>query len=280
MSIVISKKKISNDNLKPFTSDYDEFYISTSDDFEDNNDFNLTEKNVKKIFDVINYSWDGDIYWFKNEDKDNVLNMLTEWFKDEKNHKDFDDSGIGNCFLIKYTPNGVALIDTQLDMSSNIDHFLRILNQKYPDLTYEYHSDCHLIDNLNLSRCGIYEDNFEIMNLLFKEKIIDASFFFDSDGLDEISDSLEKHSPKDKEIVITGTLPLKREEVVSILEDLGYKTSESIHSNSILLMGEKVGANKINKAQEKGVSCIFVNDLITDVLNSVVLSLKNKKPKP
>ena len=38
--------EISNDNLKPFTSDYDEFYISTSDDFEDNNEFNLTEKNV------------------------------------------------------------------------------------------------------------------------------------------------------------------------------------------------------------------------------------------
>ena len=31
--------------------------------------------------------------------------MQGVWFKDENNHKDFDDAGIGNCFLIKIFVN-------------------------------------------------------------------------------------------------------------------------------------------------------------------------------
>lgn len=44
----------------------------------------------------------------------------------------------------------MVLIDTQLDMSSNIDHFLNQLQANDPNITYEIYSDCHLIDHIYL----------------------------------------------------------------------------------------------------------------------------------
>lgn len=276
MNIVISKQKVETNNLSPFTPVFDMVFVSTDDDFEDNNEFKLTEKNMKKLFNVINFSWDGEIYWFKKEVQEQVLSSLEDWFKNEENHVDIDDCGISNCFLIKETPNGLALIDTQLDMSSNITDFLQELSQKHSNIDYLYYSDCHLIDHMYLGR-GSINNEFEDLYLLYKENIIDASFLFNgllNLDIDDEDGEYYQLLPKDKDIVITGKFPVSREMLSQSLIDLGINVKETVNKDSWLWTGEKVGQEKINKAKEKGCLVSSIDELVELAYKNY---LKNKK---
>ena len=57
--------------------------------------------------------------------------------------------------------------------------------------------------------------------------------------------------PQDKEIVITGALPLLREDIQINLKNQGFKIGEKINNNSWLWLGDKVGAEKIKKLKKK-----------------------------
>lgn len=282
MKIIHSKKTIETLSLKPFTPIFNEIFLSFdedtiknyNEDYEKNIQF--SEKNIKKIFDVINYSWDGEIYFFKNEDKEKVLNYLNKWFAIEENHKDIDDYGISNCFLIKESPNGFALIDTQLDMSSNITSFFEELEKINPGIDYTYYSDCHLIDNIHLGRDSI-NNEFETLFLLYKEQIIDSSFFLNGLYDMEINDSTNEHYnliSQDKEIALTGKMSVSREHIISTLNDLGIKTTEKITNNTWLWTGDKVGEEKLKKAKSSGAKISSIDEIITNAFN---IYLENKK---
>ncbi len=275
MNIIISNQKIETKNLAPITPVFDAIFVSTDDEFEENNEFQLKEKNIKKLFDCINYAWDGEIYWFEKKFEEMVLNKLQEWFLQEKNHIEFDDIGIGNCFLIKKTKNSLVLIDTQLDMSSNLFDFMKKLQNEVPDITYKCYSDCHLVDHLYLGRNSI-ENEFEELYFLYKEKVIDSSFFlkglFQGIILNQ-NKNYYQMIPQDKEIVITGALPLLREDIQINLKNQGFKIGEKINHNSWLWLGDKVGAEKIKKAQENKVKISTIDEIIEE---SYQIYLKNK----
>ena len=92
MNIIIHNQKIETKNLTPITPVFDAIFVSTEDEFEENNEFELKEKNIKKLFECINYSWDGEIYWFEKKFKEIVLNKLKEWFLQENNYIEIDSS--------------------------------------------------------------------------------------------------------------------------------------------------------------------------------------------
>lgn len=264
MDIIISNTSVEFNSLKPFTPNYDKVYVSAEEDFNDNNDFKFNDKNIKKLLNLVDYSWDGEIYWFQDKDKNNVLKTLDNWFSQQENHTESDDYRISNCFLIKYTPNGMCLIDTQLDMSSNINAFLHLLNQQYPDLTYEYYSDCHLIDHLKLGRQS-NNNEFETLYFFYKENMIDPSFFLrgiESFTVDDNQNEYDQLLPNDKQIVITGKLACEREYVLECLNDAGYTTSDKVTENSWLWYGDKVGTNKIQAAKEKNIKVNSLDEVI------------------
>lgn len=283
MKIVISNERVEFNGLKPFTPIYDKVYLSFDEEkVQENNDFIVNEKNIKKLFNIINYSWDGEIYFFT--DKDNVLQCLDDWFKNEKNHVDIEDYGISNCFLIKYTPNGICLIDTQLDMSSNITAFLEELNERHPKITYEYYSGSHLIDNIKLGADSI-NNEFDILYLLYKEKVIDSSFFLNGISSFTIDDEDSEYNlllEDDKEIVITGKLACEREEVLNALKEAGYKFSNKVTLNSWLWYGEKVGANKIKAAKGNNILCNSIDEVIEQAYQKYLKNKSNlnKRVKP
>lgn len=277
MNILMINKPIEAKNLKPFTPVFDEIFISTNEDFQENNEFELKEKNIQKLFDILNFSWDGEIYWFKKKYEHQILAELKIWFAKEENHPEFDfDLGIGNCFLVKKTEHCFAIIDTQLDVSSNLFNFIKHIKSKIQDVQEKCYSDCHLIDHLYLGR-NSNEDEFENLYFLYKEKIIDSSFFLK--GLTQIN--LEDYQKpyfhlisQEKEIVISGKLPLPREAVKDDLKYKGFKVSEKITENSWLWLGEDVGKEKIKKAQEKNIKISTIDELIEE---SYQKYLKNKE---
>jgi len=275
----MSQDKVAFKGLKPFTPTYDRVYVSVeADSFLENNDFTLSEKNIKKLFSVINHSWDGDVYWFS--DKKAVLESLDVWFQKAENHPSVDDLGISNLFLIKETPGGLCLIDTQLDMSSNIDCFLEALEEKNPGISYEHYSDSHLIDNMKLGRDS-QQNEFDTLYLLYKEKVIDASYFLKGISAFSLDDSKSEYYeilPSDKTIVITGKLACERSEVLSELEEAGYMCSDTITHNAWLWYGDKVGKNKIEAAKEKNITCSSIDEVM-DLCYHKYLSNKHKSSK-
>lgn len=278
MNIIISEQTLYSNNFKPFTKEFNKIFVSVDEEFEDQN-FKLTEKNVSKLFNVLSYSWDGDIYWFENQYKEKVLNSLNSWFKKEENHVDVDDNGISNCFFIKDTPNGICLIDTQLDMSSNISSFFEDLEKQHPGISYQYYSDSHLIDNLYLGRDSI-NDEFDTMYLLYKENVIDASFFFRGLAYIDFEDPLYKNIvPLDKKIFLTGTFPISRDEVADCLEEAGLEIAKSIKKDSWLWLGEQPTQHKVTTAQEKNATCSTIAELIDFVYGNYMKNKKTQKLK-
>lgn len=57
MAIIISSKKIETNLLNSFTPTFNRVYVSTDEEiFPENNEFQLSEKNITKLFDLINFS--------------------------------------------------------------------------------------------------------------------------------------------------------------------------------------------------------------------------------
>lgn len=260
MNILIIEKPLKINTFKPFTPDFDQVMISYEEDILDYYDVKPTKSNISAFFnEALNFSWDGEIYWFAQKDKESVLKILSQWFNDPENHTESDE-GISSCILIKHTPNGIAIINTQYDtLGSDFDNFGQYLKAKEPEIDYLYYSDSHLIDHLYLGR-ETNNNEFDIFLKLYQEGVIDSSFFFN--GLDPDEDAYCDLLPKDKPIVITGKFPLSREEITEKLTEIGFNVSDKIQENSWLWMGEKVGDSKMKKAQSKGTFCSTESEII------------------
>lgn len=278
MKIIISNKEVETKVLSPLTPLFNKIFLSVDkeDDIYDDVIKNITEKNIENIFKVINCSWDGSIYYFSKDHQEKVLSNLTQWFNEEKNHNQLDDNGISNCFLIKETPNGMVLIDTQLDMSSNIDHFLNQLQANDPNITYEIYFDCHLIDNIYLGR-GSVNNEFELLYLLYKEKVISSSFFFDGIGNFPDYDEFENILNKDKTIVMTGKFPCERELIKEFLENYEIKCSNTVNKESWLWLGEKVGKAKLEKAKQTNCKISTIDEIIDEAYANYLETKKKLK---
>lgn len=278
MKIIISNKEVETKVLSPLTPLFNKIFLSVGKEDDISNDVikKITEKNIENLFKVINNSWDGSIYYFSKDHQEKVLSNLTQWFNEEKNHNQLDDNGISNCFLIKETPNGMVLIDTQLDMSSNIDHFLNQLQANNPDITYEIYSDCHLIDNICLGR-GSVNNEFELLYLLYKEKVISSSFFFY--GIENFPDydEFENILNKDKTIVMTGKFPCERELIKDFLENYEIKCSNTVNKDSWLWLGEKVGKEKLEKAKQTNCKISTIDEIIDEAYANYLETKKKLK---
>lgn len=278
MKIIISNKEVETKVLSPLTPLFNKIFLSVAKEDDISNDVikKITEKNIENLFKVINNSWDGSIYYFSKDHQEKVLSNLTQWFNEEKNHNQLDDNGISNCFLIKETPNGMVLIDTQLDMSSNIDHFLNQLQANNPDITYEIYSDCHLIDNICLGR-GSVNNEFELLYLLYKEKVISSSFFFY--GIENFPDydEFENILNKDKTIVMTGKFPCERELIKDFLENYEIKCSNTVNKDSWLWLGEKVGKEKLEKAKQTNCKISTIDEIIDEAYANYLETKKKLK---
>ncbi len=278
MKIIISNKEVETKVLSPLTPLFNKIFLSVGKEDDISNDVikKITEKNIENLFKVINSSWDGSIYYFSKDHQEKVLSNLTQWFNEEKNHNQLDDNGISNCFLIKETPNGMVLIDTQLDMSSNIDHFLNQLQANNPDITYEIYSDCHLIDNICLGR-GSVNNEFELLYLLYKEKVISSSFFFY--GIENFPDydEFENILNKDKTIVMTGKFPCERELIKEFLENYEIKCSNTVNKDSWLWLGEKVGKEKLEKAKQTNCKISTIDEIIDEAYANYLETKKKLK---
>lgn len=260
MKILVSTKPIEINFYKPITPNYNGVFISVEDDIEDYGDTLLTENKIKDFLDEHNnFDWDGDIYWFCSQHKDKVLELLIDWFKDPESHTDFED-GIGNLLLIKNTNNGLVIIDTRSDYSTTFLNFIEKLNSL--EIDYKNYSDSHLISNIYLGRESNYNE-FEILYFLYKEGVIDTSFFLR--GTDSLREKYEGTLPDDKTIVITGKLPVPREEITEALKEIEYNVSDKITADSWLWMGDKVGNNKMKKAESVGCKMSTIEEVIDTV---------------
>lgn len=262
MNIIMLDKEIKFNGFKPFTEMYSKVYLSF-----DENEWDINKNNVnvvKEILKNLNFSWDGVIYWFANKDKENLLDCLNEWFAKKENHPDLDDLCISNCVLVKDTPNGICLIDTQYDMSSSIDKFIQEFNGKYPDVTYKEYQDSHLTDNLNLGR-EMVEDEFELFYFLYKENVIDYSFFllgFYAESFTDEESNYYQILPNEKEICVVGIETYIKENIQDALENAEYRFTRSIKNNCWIWYGNKLKEDKVPEGNDKNILVNSVDEVI------------------
>lgn len=270
MNIFSSHKSFNLNFFKPFLPHFSGVFISTNEDI--NTDISLKESKIKDFLqENINFSWDGEIYWFENKFKNQVFSFLNDWFNEANNHTDFED-GIGNLLLVKDTVNGFAIIDTRYDYSSSFSNFIKEIKNKIIDLDYKYYSDSHLIDNLHLGRESNCNE-FEILFFFYEEKLIDSSFFLN--GIESFNEDeiYENMLPSDKTIAITGKLPVERNEIYDALEEVGLNISNKITKNTWLWTGEKVGKNKTDKALSLGCHISTIEDVIKTIFDNYKKSI-------
>lgn len=260
MKITMSNNAIEFSGFSPFTSTYDKVYVSF-----DENKFGINNSSIEDILNNLNFSWDGELYWFEKKDREVLLNSLDSWFSQEKNHQKLNELGISNCLLVKETPNGVCLIDTQYDMGSFIDRFIQEFTEKYPETIYKVYSDSHLTDNLYLGRENI-SDEFELFYFLYKENIIDVSFFLMAFGNESFSDEDNlyfKILPNDKEIYLhkLGLAEYSEDDVKDALESAEYELAETINKDCWVWCENEKKKEKVS-AKNKNVLVNTVDEVI------------------
>ena len=154
--------------------------------------------------------------------------------------------------------------------------FLNQLRNNDPDITYEIYSDCHLIDNICLGR-GSVNNEFELLYLLYKEKVISSSFFFY--GIENFPDydEFENILNKDKTIVMTGKFPCEREMIKEFLENYEIKCSNTVNKDSWLWLGEKVGKEKLEKAKKTNCKISTIDEIIDEAYANYLETKKKLK---
>jgi NAD-dependent DNA ligase len=137
--------------------------------------------------------------------------------------------------------------------------FYTELQKTHPEIAMQMYGDCHLTDNLHLSRVEGDIERAQLLCLMWQEGVIDESFFFI--GL-ENSEVLKAVVPNDKPIVLTGKMYAGRTSLTSLLNNNGYTVLDAVKPGAWLWMGEKVGASKVEKAKALGVEYTPIRELV------------------
>lgn len=193
MKITVTKNSKSN-VFNPFIGEYDA-YVSYDEDSVKNvleRDSLTYSENLdfEKLSTLINFSWDGEVYFFPHNISKKIEGKLSKWFLDSQNHEEVvsleDTQGVFNFILVKRVERGLYVIDTQRDMNSTFPNFIDELD--FSDDDYEFHSDCHMIDNIYLGRNDLSRDITTFKNW-YKDGVINESFFFHGEDLEEVLES-------------------------------------------------------------------------------------------
>lgn len=225
-------------------------------------DENMDEKlTSQKLFthlkESLNFSWDGTIHWFSNTNATKFIEFAQEWFEEnyENMSADMDDYSISNCLLYVRTQTGIAFVDTQRDLNSEIDNLVDSFHKVYGDEGYLYYDDCHLIDNLKFGRNSADKGDEALKFWVEEGFLTDKVFFY-------ANKDFFNNNRQDKPIVLTGTFSISRDEIKSIMGNKGFTFSDQLTSDCWLWVGDKPGANKLTKASKKGVKISTTNEII------------------
>jgi hypothetical protein len=253
------KKSFDLFSKEAFVKPFDGVLVCVDDENMDEDKLN-SQKVFNHLKESLNFSWDGTIHWFPDASAQKFLEFAQQWFEEnyENMSADMDDNSISNCLLYVKTKTGMAFVDTQRDVNSEIDDLVDAFYKTYPDDSgYLVYDDCHLVDNLKFGRDSIV-DGDQILKFWVEEGFLTDKVFFYAE-----EDFFEDHD-KDKEIVLTGTFSISREEIKSTLENMDFKFSDKLTSDSWLWVGDKPGNKKIVEASQKGVRI----STIVDIMNS------------
>lgn len=239
---------------KPFDG-----FLTCVDDENMDEDFN-SKKLFSHLKDALNFSWDGSIHWFPDSSAQKFLEFAEQWF--EKNYKnmsaDMDDNSVSNCLLYVKTKTGMAFVDTQRDVNSEIDELVFSFEKSYPDDTgYLYYDDCHLIDNLKFGRNSVGDGDKTLKFWVEEGFLTDKVFFY-------TEKDFFKNLPKDKTVILTGTFGISREEIVSITKEMNLSFSDKLTADCWLWVGDKPGARKLTEAKEKGAKVSNINEIMDE----------------
>jgi NAD-dependent DNA ligase len=271
MDLLIKHGDFECKGAKPFSSMYQHLFAS-SENYEEAQGAKFNLKRVVEEFGA--YNWDGEIAIFEKKDQSLVLEKLEAWFRDEKNHTDWDEGGteLYNCVLLKETQNCLVLIDMQADCSSSMQLFYDQMKNDFPEMVIKYHNDCHLISNLNLGRVKGEEDRAEVLSLLHKEGVIDDTLLFYALG--DFHQAGEPLLPTDRPVVLTGKMCIERTHLKRVLTDAGFNVLDTVKAGAWLWLGEDVGASKIKKAQDLGVECTPISEIVASGIEMFFRGLK------
>lgn len=258
------EKNIKSNVFIPFIGVYDS-YISYDEDWVksvlERNDLSYSETlDFEKLSNLINFSWDGEVYFFPDIISKKVEDSLKKWFLNSQHHDELvsleDTQGVFNFLLVKKVQRGLYIIDTQRDMNSTFPNFIDelCLNQD----EYEFHSDCHLIDNIVLGRNDISRDIITFRNW-YIDGIINESFFFHSSDLEEIID-----------INVKINIITKNNELLNILSNVSELLNISINSqeNNVdyIWYDNSISENEISQLMTNHNSVLSIRDGIIEIL--------------
>lgn len=191
---------------------------------------------------ILNYSYDGAIYWIPKEVANRFLSELEVWFVKPENQHIYIDSGLSNCLIIRETPNGLCILDATMDFGSTFDGFFASFVSSLADELREQTlvvEDSHLIDHLYLGR-GCVTNEKDVFLKLYQEKVLNELFFF-NDSLDKDSMDLEAFVEDlgTNKVVLLGNFQSieKSCNVVEFLAELGLTVVPEMSEDTIVLVG-------------------------------------------
>ena len=213
----------------------------------------LSEKTATQLLNELDVRELSKLYELRREDllslegfKDKKTNNLLEQIENSKTRP------LAN-FIYALGINNVG-IKTAYDLADHFKSFDRFRNSNFDELVsigdigpitaneiIDYFNDSHIIKSIDkLFTLGI--------NPKYEEVNIDENSMF-----------------KDKKIVITGTLNIKRSDLEKLLKTKGAKVSSSVSKNTdYVIVGEDAGS-KLEKAQSLGVE-IINEDRLKEIL--------------
>lgn len=269
----IIQNNINSDFYKPFIGAYN-VYISYDEnsvkDALDRVNFSYSENmNCESFFNLINFSWDGDVYFFPNSISNKIEEQLNQWFLNSTNHKKMvsleDTLGVFNFLMLRKTNRGLYIIDTQRDLNSTFSTFIKDIGLNNDE--YEFYTDSHLIDNIKIGRNDLLED-IKIFKQWYIDGIIDESFFFYSDDLEEVLNTKK-----------TINIITKNKNLLSILEniddDLPIKTNSSKKNIANTWYDDSLSDSEIAKLKNNNKNVLLLKDGIINFLNNYENSQNN-----
>lgn len=235
---------------------------------------NLGEKAVREALGLYLASGnDGGLAWIPAPFAAAFAPFVAIWLTQalERGALNLDNGALSEAFVLYPVADGLvvgmidpecgtAVFDDLLDAFATAHHVPREGGAFDPDRLFSF-EDCHLASNLRLGRSSAEVDGFLLA--LFQRGLLGDAFALGEDVPEAVADWLDG-----LKVTVTGTFSVPREEIEGWLEEHGAVITGTPSAQGVLLIGDKPGKAKLEKAAKVGTPRLTMADLVAKLVTT------------
>jgi DNA ligase (NAD+) len=210
------------------------------------------------------------VYWVKNCEMDDVSEKTLEKLRDQKIL-----TSLGDLYRLKEVRDFLLTIDGFGE--SKVDNLLHQI-EKTKKMTVSQFIDrigIPMVGEKAVKKLGIWtiEDfvHFNDSEYVIGQKIIEwkkdpsnMSLIEELEAIITLEDKIELKSLNGLKVCATGTAPIKRKELIEILEEKGYQWIDSVGKETDILLTDDVDSDssKMKKAKKLGIKIMTYKEIL------------------